>query len=147
MTCVNNRKQIEICVNFTFQKIKYKFNISIWNLTVKRPGIKNCDYIMINQKYGARPDSNQPPKSWNIDKLEINVMYFLIGKKFGVFCNLQLFLTHVIFKSFYLVQLIEHPILRILFEYFFQIKFIYVIWEGHKILRNLPLTFDCMYLL
>ena len=27
----------------------------------------------------------------------------------------------------------------------FQIKFIYLFWEGNIILRNLPLTFDCMY--
>ena len=25
-----------------------------------------------------------------------------------------------------------------------KVKFMYSAWEGHKILRNLPLTFDCM---
>ena len=55
--------------------------------------------ITKTKNYGARPGSNQPPKSWNIDKLEINVMYFLIGKKFYFLIKLQLFLTQAIFKG------------------------------------------------
>ena len=57
--------------------------------------------------------------------------------KFDPFQNI---LLHIVTKKYYTIFIPELKALNITV----QLK-VHIFWEGHKILQNLPLTFDCVY--